>query len=480
VHYNRLREVAGMDALTYLVVFQMPSDEPDWFRCSANQLILKRCLRWVSLRGAPETTQGSITVYLPDRHVLTPEALRKLARSRSLEQCIEYNQQGFPMPTIPDNTLEKFGPLAPRDVQGYVRSRGWQQSKRVGHLMVFNRPEPKSLDQVLVPIDSTRPDFPERMGDAVEKLAAFECRPIAAIVTDLLHYDADVLRFRVVSPRAERGTLPLIQAIDLLAGAKQSLLAAAHSALVRAKYHPQLSRTEARELLEACRMNQTEQGSFVVAISCPMRAFDADEAGVPPFDEPFARRATLLLSRALSSLDRAIEEDRVNSIVDDAHPIVSANLCDALLKMRPAQDNAFLEFRPSWASSTPIRAEEKSDSTSITFSSDDFQAIEEVYRQLRPMEGSNPKRWIAFVDELRGAESDSGAREGEVILKILDDEELIRAKANLTREQYQIAYELHNPTRPLFIVGQLYRGPRMSRLTQIREMRPALPVEVGG
>ena len=137
--------------------------------------------------------------------------------------------------------------------------------------MVFNRPEPKSLDQVLVPMDSSRPDFPQRMGDAVEKLASFEGHTVAALVTDLLNYDADVLRYRVVSPCAERGTLPLVQAIDLLAGAKQSLLAAAHSVLVRTKYHPKLSRTEVRELLDACQMNQTEQGSFVVAISCPMR-----------------------------------------------------------------------------------------------------------------------------------------------------------------------------------------------------------------
>ncbi|MBI3463826.1 MAG: hypothetical protein HY000_12335 [Planctomycetes bacterium] len=362
------------------------------------------------------------------------------------------------MSTMPEITLEKLGRLTPRDVQGYVRSRSWQQFRRSGHLMVYNRPEPGSLDQVLVPMDSTRPDFAERMWDAVEKLACFEARALPAIFTDLLNYDADVLRYRVVSPRAERGTLPLIQAIDLLTGAKQSLLAAAHSVLVRAKYHPKLSRTEARQLLDACQMNQTEQGSFVVAISCPMRALDADEAGLLFDDAPFARHATTLLTRALSSLDRAIEEDRVNSVVEQEEPIVSANLCDALLKMRPTQDDGILEFRPSWASSTPISPEE-SPPASITFSGDEFEAIEEVYRQLRPMEGSKPKAWIAFVDELKGSETDSGMREGEVIFTIVDDDELVRAKANLTAEQYQLAYELHNPVRPLFVTGQLSPWP---------------------
>jgi hypothetical protein len=95
-HYNRLRAVAGSDAPTYLVVFQMPADEAEWVDCSPEQLVLRRCLRWVSLRGAAETAQGSITVYLPESQLLTPDALRKLARARSLEQWIEYNPEGVP------------------------------------------------------------------------------------------------------------------------------------------------------------------------------------------------------------------------------------------------------------------------------------------------------------------------------------------------------------------------------------------------
>jgi hypothetical protein len=95
-HYNRLRRASGSDAPTYLVIFQMPADEQEWVQCSPEQLVVRRCLRWVSLRGAEETAQQTITVYLPESHVLTPDALRKLARARSLEQWIEYNPEGTP------------------------------------------------------------------------------------------------------------------------------------------------------------------------------------------------------------------------------------------------------------------------------------------------------------------------------------------------------------------------------------------------
>ncbi|MDZ4783834.1 MAG: hypothetical protein SGJ19_26600 [Planctomycetia bacterium] len=337
--------------------------------------------------------------------------------------------------------------------------------------MIYNSPYENGLQQVLVPIDSTRPDFVERMQEAVQTLADFESRSAAAVVTDLLNFDSDVLRYRVDSRRTEKGTLPLTQAIDLLGGAKQSLMAAAHSALVRKKYHPKLSRTEAVQLLDRCQLNQTEQRSFVVAIACPMRAVDANEAGTDDSAEPFARQATSLLTRALLSLDQAIEEDRVNSIVDEAEPLVSANLCDALLKMRPKEEDGILEFLPSWAPSTPMGSAADLPSQ-IVFSYDEFEAVEEVYRQLRPTEASESKMWIAYVDELKGTEIADGVREGEVVFTVFDGDEVIRARARLTREQYQTACLAHNPIKPLFVVGRLNRGARVSRLLDVTKVEP--------
>ncbi len=89
-HYNRLRAAAGSDCPTYLVVFHMPDGEGEWVSCSPEQLVLRRCLRFVSLRNAPETANETITVYVPERNVLTPDALRGLAKTRSLEQWIDY------------------------------------------------------------------------------------------------------------------------------------------------------------------------------------------------------------------------------------------------------------------------------------------------------------------------------------------------------------------------------------------------------
>lgn len=378
-------------------------------------------------------------------------------------------------PNQPRISAEQLLRVVPRDVQGYARSRGWIPSRMVGNLMVYGRSD--SLDQVLVPTETTRPDYSERLLDVVDKLSRFESRSSIQILEDLLNYDADVLRYRVISPTTDRGTLPLSDAIDLLDGARRSLLSAAHSVLVPRKHHPKLSRTEAVSLLDACQMGQTERGSFIITIECPLKALDADQAGAFFKDKlPFARQATGLLDRALTELNSAIEENRINSVVDQSEPIVSANLCEALLKMRPSDERSALEFTVSWASSEPVISGQSR--RPVIFSADEYLSIEDVYRQLRPVEGPTAKPWIAFVEELKGSEGESGSREGEVVFTLFEGNELVRAKASLTAEQYQTAYEAHNPTRPLIVSGQLSRGPRVSRLSNISEIRVAVTAEI--
>jgi len=44
--------------------------------------------------GSKKNAQETITVYIPDKQVLTPEALRELARTRSLEQWLDYDVEG--------------------------------------------------------------------------------------------------------------------------------------------------------------------------------------------------------------------------------------------------------------------------------------------------------------------------------------------------------------------------------------------------
>lgn len=70
-----------------LVVLELPEEQSDWLQSDAERLILRRCARWLSLRGHPEIAMESTTVYIPESQLLDVDELVRLmdlARQGSL------------------------------------------------------------------------------------------------------------------------------------------------------------------------------------------------------------------------------------------------------------------------------------------------------------------------------------------------------------------------------------------------------------
>lgn len=91
--YDRLRDNRG-EPHRILVVLFLPQNPQDWLNCSPTELILKKAAYWVSLYGAPSTTnETSVTVYIPKSQLLTEVSLRTI--------CQEIGRGNIPFYTVP-------------------------------------------------------------------------------------------------------------------------------------------------------------------------------------------------------------------------------------------------------------------------------------------------------------------------------------------------------------------------------------------
>lgn len=88
-HYDKLR-VSDIGLKRFLVVLFLPENADDWLGHTSEQLLLKRCAYWCSLRGAGESTNRSgQTVYLPQANTFSVAGLRGLMTrvARNEEWC---------------------------------------------------------------------------------------------------------------------------------------------------------------------------------------------------------------------------------------------------------------------------------------------------------------------------------------------------------------------------------------------------------
>ena len=70
-----------------LVVLELPTEDKDWLECTTDHLLLRRCARWMSLRGRTPIETGSKVVVIPDTQRFTETSLEQLmdrARWRTL------------------------------------------------------------------------------------------------------------------------------------------------------------------------------------------------------------------------------------------------------------------------------------------------------------------------------------------------------------------------------------------------------------
>jgi hypothetical protein len=369
---------------------------------------------------------------------------------------------------LPVDLLQAVNPL---ELRSYAQAAGWRRREAPGRFAVFDDPG-SDLDQVLVPLDPGAPGYELRVEEAVRVLAEKEGRPAIEVLHDLLLVDADVVRFRISSPEAATGSLPLEQGIHLLEGAKQALLSAACSVISPRHHHPRLARAEAEQLLTACRLGQTERGSFTVAISCPVHAVESGEEAAPPF----VRRTTSVLMSSAERLAGAIEMDAVESLYQETGhgPVLSSNFCEALLLMQPQQERASLSLSCSWARGLPVSRPQAA-SQAVTFRQEHFPLIEQIFQRLQPSEEPTPDLFVGYVATLNGEMGEDGRMRGEVTLLILRDESPLKVRADLGPDDYATAAQVHMAGEVGAIRGVLNRGRRVHRFTEVSSFRRVGP-----
>jgi hypothetical protein len=352
-------------------------------------------------------------------------------------------------------------------MRAYAQANGWRRVAGVnGGIALFDHPG-ASWDQLLVPMDETYDDYDRSVLEVIRTLSGFESRAPWEVLNDLLMFDSDVLRFRVGSAAARRGTLPLSEGIRLLEGARRSLLAAASSVIDPVSHHPRMTRAEALQFVNACQMGQTERGSFTATVSCPLHAVEEDPRSLGDV-EPFARSATSFLMRSLHRVVVAIEADEVSAVFrqDDSAPTLSANFCDALLKMQPPEESSTLTVSATWASTLPPRPETP---TRVRVKHEYFSIVEEISRRLRPVKAPAASLFVGYVETLNGQPGDDGRMQGETTLSTIHEEEMIKARADLGPDDYQKAVDAHRTAAPVRFKGILHRGHRVHRVAEIHD-----------
>ena len=380
------------------------------------------------------------------------------------------------MASVSENLLRQLRPL---DVQNYARGIGWQRVQGIkGDIAVYHRPDLED-DEIIVPQNPNYADYALRMSEAIAVLSKTEHRLPNEIVADLLLPPADVLRFREEGPATQDGGIGLQDGIRLLSGVRKTLLATACDIVQPQRFHPRLSLAEAVQFVDSCRLGQTERGSFTATFICPLDvvpgvsiSMNEQSALMPnPQPEPFTRRVTKTLMGALEQVSRFINADQVERLVtpQEGDVVVSSNFYQALAEMQPSEPRAGLHVASIW--SRAITPPSMALPTSVHLRSEYFPLVTQVAETLRPDYKPHRGLFVGRVEALNGETNPEGRMQGEIEIEFLQDEEAIRARVELSSEDYAQACDAHKNSQVVLVSGTMHRGKRLNVIRGYHDFR---------
>lgn len=362
--------------------------------------------------------------------------------------------------------------LRPMDISHYLRVNGWKHIEDIESKGAVWRWHNQAGEQaeILLPLDKSLSDFANRMADLLHTLEAVEQRSRQMIINDLFTVNADLLRFRIISPDTGSGTVPLPQAVALTKGVEDLLLSAACSALRPRAYFPKRTINEARNYLQKCRMGQSERGSFILTVLSPVPPLFQSSLfqGYPDYEEePFERKVVLTLLSGLFQVKRALMGNNTAEELEKAVASgVSANLCEALKMMQPETESDELEINVSWARSRPVRSGQVK---TIRFTPDIFPLLEESARYLKqftPLEDFEVRGLVRKLEKAGGP-----GETGKITVHAPVNERNVNIIIDLKEKDYQLAIEAHKKYIPIYCVGELLREGKTYRLLNPRDLR---------
>lgn len=359
------------------------------------------------------------------------------------------------------------------DVRRYLRGTGWQRVDEGNKPVAIFRRQIDSLPEVKVPLGVGDEEFFfRRMVEAIWDLADFEERSPHQVLENLLAGSADTLRFRIEDPATATGDIPISDGISLFEGSQKVLLASACHVVEPQTFYPRLRRSKANDYVETCRI-AAEEGSFVARLVCPLEHEDEDDEQTSlSFDgaehqTPFGRKVVRSVMTAVEELVRQTDSDRWDALEDWAEEgPLSANLCDGLLEMQPQHRQSLLDIRSDWSPAGP--AEETT--SRVALRQEHFDVVEHLANHLRPRETRASSSFVGTVERLNGTPNADGEMQGEVRVRVRDDDTMRTAKLALEPDDYQQAIRAHGENQSVRIKGTLHRKARVSRFSGYEEL----------
>ena len=216
-----------------------------------------------------------------------------------------------------------------------------------GRVRQFVSPDDEYV--VLIPLVKEFSDYYRVMEETLQSIASFENRNVAALINKILNPSYDIQKWRIANNYTSDGKIPFFSMTNTIEKIKDVLATAYLDTLNPTKFHKKVYTTEVNKNISEYSFGQTEIGSYILNILCPLGDYQYTIFNPTEQDIPLNRRINMRLLSSIDSIQKDLKNNDKNKVDEDVDQgIYSVNFLDSLVDIYDETKNTEMDIIVDW------------------------------------------------------------------------------------------------------------------------------------
>lgn len=234
----------------------------------------------------------------------------------------------------------------------YLKNNKWHEDGALFNGNVIQFLTPNKEDAVLIPIIKEFSDYYRVMEDSLKTIAAVENDTIKSLLIRLLNPVSDVLKWKIATEETSIGVIPFSSVSDNINSIKDLLSSSCLDILSPSIIHKKQTTKKVQEQISNYKFGQTEIGSFIINIICPLNLDGYSPSVFEPHieDLPLSRRINIRLINNIDIIQTSIRDKSAFLKEQVEAREISVNFLKALLKLYDVNKDTVYDISAKWNS----------------------------------------------------------------------------------------------------------------------------------
>lgn len=231
----------------------------------------------------------------------------------------------------------------------YLKLNNWKELSVLFGGKVRQFATPDESDFIIIPLTNIFSDYYKVMGESLSKIAIFERISLKGLFNRLINPTSDILKWRIADDETSLGAISFNSMSNNIDYIKDILSSTCVDILYpNIIYHKKVLTKEVQEHMETYRFGQTEIGSYILNIVCPLGHYQYELFQPDIHNLPLGRQINIKLLRDIQTVQDSVITKSSKFRDEVAQGKVSVNFLSALTNLYEENKDADFTISAEW------------------------------------------------------------------------------------------------------------------------------------